>query len=59
MLNNLYAHPFYLVMIGSVLFVALLNYESSKINKHYKRRKEIEKRKKLKEAAKNSQLPIS
>lgn len=59
MLNNIIDHPFYLVIIGSVTFVLLLNFESSKINKHYKRKKEIERRKKLKEANKNSQLPIS
>jgi hypothetical protein len=33
--------------------------ESSKVRKHYKRKKEIEKRRKLKEINKISELPIS
>lgn len=59
MINYLYDHPFYLVLGGSIMFMFLLHMESSKVRKHYKRKKEIEKRRKLKEINKISELPIS
>jgi hypothetical protein len=59
MLNYLYDHPFYLVLGGTILFMFLMFLESSKVRKHYKRKKEIEKRRKLKEINKISELPIS
>jgi hypothetical protein len=59
MINYLYDHPFYLVLGGSIMFMFLLYLESSKVRKHYKRKKEIEKRRKLKEINKISEIPIS
>jgi hypothetical protein len=46
-------------MAGTIMFMFLLFLESSKVRKHYKRKKEIDKRKKLKETTAISQSPIS
>ncbi len=59
MINYLYDHPFYLVLSGTIMFMSLMFLESSKIRKHYKRKKEIERIRKLKEINKISEKPIS
>jgi hypothetical protein len=58
MSNYLYDHPFHIVLGATIIFMFLMFLESSKIRKHYKRKKEIENRRKLKEINKVSQLPI-
>lgn len=59
MSNYLYGHPFHIVLGATTIFMFLILLESSKIRKHYKRKKEIENRRKLKEINKVSQLTIS